>query len=275
MSFRCRLASAGALAACVALPACSVALDFDATSAKRAGTSESFCGKHLSPPALFCDDFDSAALSTKWPVVEQSNGSAKDDDGAAQSAPNSLLSVVQPLAPGEGARAIGAVTFPSLASAKVGLRISFALRVDDFDESNGASNVVFNFLYGPLDDYNEISLNLVSTESAVSLQIAENAQKVGEEPGEYAQHGPFTKKVARGEWMRVDIDLDIDEPVGPSNALRVSFDGKTELDTSLMLALKGGTPRLELGVGWVDSTNATQRWVVRYDDFVVEAVARR
>jgi len=275
MSSCSRSAVACALGAALVLSACSVALDFDATSAKGTQDDQSFCSEHLTPPTIFCDDFDGTALASKWPAVEQHNGSAKNDGGAARSSPNSLLSVAAPVDAGEGVRAVGSVSFPALAAAKVGIRVSFALRVEQFDPSSGAKSVVFDFLYGPLDDYNEIALNLVSTESAVSLQVDENAQTEGDETAQYAQHGPLMTKPARGEWMTVDIDIDINQPRGQENALRVSLNGKKELDTQLMLPFKGGTPRLELGVGWVDSSEPTQRWVVRYDDFLVEAVALR
>jgi hypothetical protein len=274
MSLRSRLAWAGAFGAAAALPACSLALDFDATSAQPSPNT-GFCRSHASPPAVFCDDFDATPLGTKWPAVEQQHGSVRNDGAAARSAPNSLLSSVEPVAAGERARAVGSVAFPALTSAKVGLRISFAMRVDQFDRASGAKNVVFGFLYGPLDDYNQIALNLVSTETAVSLQVAESSPKVGDEPGRSAQHGPFTTKPPLHDWTTIAIDFDINDPLGRGNALRVSLDGKLELDTQLTLPLKGDTPRLELGVGWVDTTEPTQTWVVRYDDFLVEAVTLR
>lgn len=258
-----------------ACTACTVALDFDATHAKPpAEPSRGFCSDHDSPPAVFCDDFDEMPLASKWPAVEQENGSAQNDDGAAISAPSSLLVVARPAVTGANVRALGAIGFPRLASTRVGLRISFAMRVEQFDPTNGANNAVFNFLYGPEDDYNEIVLNLVSTETAVSLQISENSQKEGEEDdGQYAQHGPFVTKPTLGQWMQVAIDIDINNTVGQGNTLRVSLDGRKELDTSLSLALKGETPRLELGVSWVDTVGPTQTWAVRYDDFLVEAVS--
>ncbi len=252
---------------------CSVALDFDATS-KDSASGAAFCTQHAAPPAIFCDDFDTEPLGTKWPSVEQTNGTAKDDPGAYVSAPNSLLSIANAVPAMGGVRAVGTLSFAQLTSAKIGLRVSFKMRVDQFDTTTGAKNIAFAFLYGPQNDFNQIVLNLVSTESAVSLQVAENAQAPNSPTSDYAQHGPFMTKPALKEWITVEIDLDVNSPVGTGNNLRVFLNGKTELDTQLQLPLKGGTPRLELGVGWVDSmTKPTRAWTVRYDDFLVETAA--
>ncbi len=270
---RRRAQATGLGAALLLLQGCSLALDFDATQAHSGPEASGFCRAHVAPPAVFCDDFDELALTTKWPTVEQENGSASNDGGAALSAPNSLLSIASPAAAGENVRALGGIAFPRLASSRVGLRVSFALRVEQFDSTRDANSVVFDFLYGPPDDYNELVLALVSTETAVSLQVVEISEQVGEDEGRYVQHGPFVTKPGLGRWMRVAIDVDINEVVGQGNAVRVTLDGHRELDTALELPLKGDTPRLELGVGWVDTAGPTQTWAVRYDDFLVEAVS--
>lgn len=260
------------LGASLTLQACSVALDFDATSAKPAAEASGFCRAHASPAAIFCDDFDEEPLGTRWQAVEQSNGSAQNDSRAALSPPSSLLCIAKPTTQGENVRAVGKVAFPALTSAKVGLRVSFALRIDKYDQTSGAKNTVFDFSYGPAGEPNEIALNLVSTESAVTLQIAETSQQVGEGGAEYAPHGSFSIVPRLGEWLNVAIAIDVNDPEGQGNALRVDIDGYEQLDTSLMLPLKGGTPRLELGLGWVDTSMPSQTWAVRYDDFLVEAV---
>jgi hypothetical protein len=272
MWFRRRTAQAALLAATTLLTSCSLALDFDKT-ASEPRTETGFCQKHVGPPAVFCDDFDVDAFGSKWPAVEQTNGTAKDDNMAFLSSPNSLLSLANAVPMGGGVRSVGSIGFPALKSTKVGLRISFSIRVDQFDATSGAKNIVFDFLYGPVNDFNQIVVNLVSTETAVSVQVAENAQKVGSPTSDYAPHGPFTTKPALGQWMKVAIDLDILNPVGLGNNLRVRLDDQVQLDTQLQVALKGDTPRIELGVGWVDSSKPTQAWAVRYDDFLVETIA--
>ena len=273
MWFRSRLAALGLLGL---VGGCSLALDFDATSSQPATVGAAFCAKHTQPPMVFCDDFDGDALGVKWPMVEEvGGGTARTDAAASVSAPNSLLSSVTALAAGTPrVRGVGVVPFTKLKDAAVGLRISFSMRVDAFDATNGAKNIAFDFLYGPTSDFNQIVLNLVSTGTAVSLQIAENAQKVGEVASQYQPYGPFTIKPTIGQWMKVEIDIDINQPKGlENNSLRLRLDGQSALDTKLSLALKGDTPRLELGVGWVDTATATQPWAVRYDDFLVEAIS--
>lgn len=274
MLSRPRLACASLLVVATVLPGCSLALDFDAASSEPLANEGGFCAQHSGPTVAFCDDFDTLALGTAWPSVEQTNGSAKNDPAAFTSTPNSLLSVANPVGVGGGVRSVGIVTFPTLASRAVGLRISFMMRIDQFDPTSGAKNIVFDFLYGPLGDFNQIVVNLVSTETAVSIQVAENAQKVGEMTSMYAPYGPFTAKPSIGQWVKVAIDVDIAEPevASAGNRMRVRLNDESLLDTQLQLALKGGTPRLELGVGWVDSSKPTQAWAVRYDDFLVETV---
>ncbi len=236
-------------------------------------STQSFCAQHAGPPAIFCDDFDGASLGQKWPSLEQTNGTASNDAQSAVSGSSSFLSFANAVPVGGSVRAVGTLSFPNLSSASVGLRFAFKMRVDQFDTTAGAKNIVFDFLYGPQGDFNQIVLNLVSTESAVSVQVAENAQKLGDTTSDYAQHGPFITKPTVGQWLKVGIALDVVNPVGKGNRLRVTLDDRTELDTELQLALKGETPRVELGVGWVDNSKATQPWAIRYDDFLVEAVS--
>jgi hypothetical protein len=183
------------------------------------------------------------------------------------------LSVANPVAAGGSVRAVSTLSFPAYQSQPVGLRVSFALRVDQFDSTSSAKNTVFAFLFGSQSDFNQIVMNLVSTETAVSVQVAENAQTLGSSTSDYAQYGPFVTKPAQDEWLQVAIDLDVVTPTGSGNNLRVRLNDQTELDTKLQLPLKGGTPRMELGVGWVDSTKPTQAWKIRYDNFLVETAA--
>jgi hypothetical protein len=159
---------------------CSLALDFDATSKEPVTRKPTFCAQHVTPPAIFCDDFDAEPLGTKWPKVEVVNGALSNDARAATSAPNSLLSIANPVGVTGRVRAISSVSFPDLTSTKVGLRISFNLRVDQFDNTVGAKTNVFDFIYGPVNDFNQVILVLVSTGSAFSVLLAENPQTVGQ-----------------------------------------------------------------------------------------------
>jgi hypothetical protein len=254
---------------------CTLALDFDATSKKPVKHEPTFCAAHSTPPAIFCDDFDAEPLGTKWPKVEVLNGEATNDGEAATSEPNSLLSVANPVGVTGRVRAVSGISFPNLNSTKVGLRISFNLRVDKFDPAIGAKTNVFDFIYGPVTDFNQVVVVLISTGDAVSMMLAENPQKVGDPNNLYHEYGPFTVKPALGQWTKVAVDLDIANPLGDGNTVRVALDEQSQLDTALLYPLKGETPRLELGVGWVDSEMmSTQTWQIRYDDFLVEAVAR-
>jgi len=261
---------------------CSLALDFDATSKDYAqsgggGGSNSgpFCAQHMAPPAVFCDDFDSTSLSAKWPGVPMSNGSATDDSAAFVSSPSSMLSVADAVPQGGQVRAVSTLSFPMYANSTkpFGLRTSFQMRVDQFDPTNGAKNIAFEYLFGSDSDFNQIVMNLVSSGTSVAIQVAENAQVMGSSTSNYQLYGPFTIKPMDGQWIKVEVDVDLLMPSGSGNNLRVRLNDESQLDTPLMFPLKGGTPRLELGIGWVDSgTKPTQVWKVRYDNFLVEAL---
>jgi hypothetical protein len=269
MWFRSRLAVLSLLGV---LGGCSLVLDFDATSSQPDTSGAAFCGKHTQAPTEFCDDFDGEALGMKWPLVEEMNGTARADATAFTSSPNSLLSTAAGVMPNSRVRGVGIITFSKLKDRSIGLRISFNMRVEQFDATPGAKNIAFDFLYGPNADFNQIVLNLVSTGSAVSVQVAENAQKVGDTTSQYQQYGPFTIKPTVGQWMKVEMDIDINQPVGLGNKLSVRLDGQNAVETQLAIPLKGDTPRMELGLGWVDATAATQPWAVRYDDFLVDSI---
>jgi hypothetical protein len=252
-----------------------LALDFDSLGTKPAKREPTFCAAHSTPPAIFCDDFDAEALGTKWPKVDVLNGAVTNDADAATSSPNSLLSVADPVGVTGRVRAASTISFPSVNSTKIGLRISFNLRVDQFDPAIGAKANIFDFIYGPVTDFNQVIVVLISTGDTFSVMLAENPQKVGDANNLYHEYGPFTFKPALRQWTKVALDLDITNPLGSGNTVRLSLDDELQLDTALLYPLKGETPRLELGVGWVDSEMmSTQTWAVRYDDFLVEAVAR-
>lgn len=274
MTLRRRFVGALSLLAALVSGGCSLALDFDSLGEKPI-KRQTYCEAHDTPPAIFCDDFDADAIGTKWPKVEVMNGEITNDKGPATSKPNALLSTAAPVGVTGRVRAVSGVSFPDVNSTKIGLRISFNIRVDQFDTAIGAKANVFDFIYGPVTDFNQVALVLVSTGDTFSVLLAENPQTVGEPNNKYHEYGPFTFKPTLGQWTNVALNLDITNPFGEGNTVRLALDDELQLDTALLYPLKGETPRLELGVGWVDSElMATNTWEVRYDDFLVEAVAR-
>jgi hypothetical protein len=267
-----RLAVAGISAAALALGACTLALDFDATSKQTGAPGGPFCVDHKVAPMKFCDDFDSTPISMAWPKVEETNGKVTQDAMAAVSAPNSMLSTVLPVGVMGNVRAVSTLSFPDLSNLDVKLHITFWMRIDQFDTTPGAKNTVFQFLYGPLGDFNQIVLNAVSNGDSVALQLVENGQGPTAGPSMYAQHGPFVTKPTAGKWMKIFMEIKIGQHIGTNNSVTLLFDDVSQFDQTLTVPLKGDTPRFELGVGWVDTTVATQAWAVRYDNFLIEQV---
>ena len=105
---------------------CSLALDFDSTIGQPA-SQPSFCASHVTPPAIFCDDFDAEPLGAQWPKVEALNGSTANDPGASTSSPNSLLSVADPVGTSGRVRAVSTVPFPDITSTKVVIILTLLL----------------------------------------------------------------------------------------------------------------------------------------------------
>jgi hypothetical protein len=196
-----RLAIAAICGAGLVLGACSLALDFDATQKLNGAPGGPFCVDHQVAPMKFCDDFDSKPISVAWPKVEELNGKVTQDAMAAVSAPNSMLSTSMAVPAMGQVRAVSTLSLLDLANLDTRLQITFWMRIDQFDTTAGAKNTVFQFLYGPLGDFNQIVLNAVSNGDSVALQLVENGQGPGGGASMYAQHGPFVTKPTAGKWM--------------------------------------------------------------------------
>jgi hypothetical protein len=252
--------------------ACSVALDFDAVSAQESGNT-GFCAKHPAPQAAFCDDFDGKPLGTVWSTLSQMNGTVAVDGKASTSTPSSMLSTISAVPAGGSVRAVSTTSFPLLNSKPLGFRVSFDMQVEQFDKNPSAMITAFAFLYGPLNNYNEIVLNLSSTGTDVKIQVVENA-----EAGGFDKHGPYPLSAPIGGWINVRLELDIrtpngTPPAGATNTLRVYLNQAEQEDGPLQVPLNGDVPRMELGIGYEDTSLARDAWSVRYDNFLVETAA--
>jgi hypothetical protein len=249
-----------------------LALDFDAVSAQDSN-NPAFCANHPAPQATFCDDFDGKPLGTLWGTLSQMNGTVVVDSIVASSAPNSLLSTIGAVPMGGSVRAVASTSFPMLNGKSLGFRVSFDMLVEAFDKNPSAMVTAFAFLYGPLNNYNQIVINLSSTGTDVKIQVIENA-----EAGGYDKHGPYPVSAPVGGWINVRLELDLRTPsgmppAGAENALRVYLAGVEQEDARLQVPLNGDVPRMELGLGYEDTSVARDGWSVRFDNFLVETAA--
>ncbi len=244
---------------------CTQTLDWDALTEDERTISEGGCQDY--PNVTFCDDFDGESIGNLWVSgTAQNNGSVGPDGARVVSGEAALLSQSFALqASGGQARAVAITSFPQFDSQRMKVSISFDLFVEAYDPNAGANLMAFQFLYGPLDDTTQLVLGLGSNGTTVTWQLTEN----GLASGGYQLHGPFNTPSLTSDWVHFDIELNVLEPVGSSNTFTIKTNGETVINSRpLALALTGGSPRIELGIGWVDTSRTTQPWSVRYDNFV-------
>lgn len=270
------------LVAALALPACTQTLDFDGVSTKQASVEE---GDSSSPEAFscamqskaptFCDDFDDRAPSKVWSRVllspSDGDGSIRANDDEALSEPNSLLATVQGSFDDDVHYAASALqrTFTAFEGQPIRVRVEFDLRVESFDPFTNAHVIAFQFLFGdPEGDYNALVLNLESRKTRIAAQFTETVgPKFDQRAGDY-ENTPDVD-----DWVHVEFELDAQNPEGRDNGgknhVTMHVDDVKLFDNDLSFDLRGGPPRMELGIPWVDYNIATRPWRIRYDNVLV------
>ena len=270
---------------------CTPTLDFDSVSRggpKDGGTTQSdgasagdapisdggaaFSCATLSPAPTFCDDFDGKSIADLWdPKVEESAVVATDTVSFL-SPPNALLSKTEAVTATGQARAVLPKAFTLFDGKPIQLIVNFDMRIEAFDNT-GKVMIAFAVLFGPDSSFNQIVLNLKANGDAVVAQVVENAQGPGEDANGYELHGPFAKRPKVNDWSHVRMELDVTNPTGVGNLISFDLDGVPQLSAAkLTIPLKGATPRIELGVGYVEPP--AQSWAIRYDNFTADISAR-
>ena len=256
------------------LCACTQTLDFESVSGESRESPEAFSCAMQSPEPTFCDDFDGDRLTKKWSSVNVSPTEgkgvveARDDD--ARSAPSSLVASVPGSFGSDVDYAASALsrTFAAFEGIPIRVHVSFDMRIEAFDSAANAHVIAFQFLFGGADDYNQLVLNLESRKRAVAAQFTET---VG--PAFAQRSGDYENTPEVGEWAHVEFELDarnpLGKPNGAKNRLTLRVDGVELFDDDLSFDLRGGTPRMELGIPWVDSKIAEEPWRIRYDNVLV------
>jgi hypothetical protein len=224
------------------------------------------------PAPVFCDDFDGAPLSDKWNDVEVKNAKLPVvDRTTAKSAPESLVSEVNAITATDQVRSVEKTSFAMWTGVPAQLVVAFDVFVDVIDPKAGARIIAFGLLYGDVNKFHEFVLNLNSTGAKASGIFTEYS---------YPDNASFEHAVfspTRAEWINVRIEIDVQHPDGTGNAVRIyvtdaqgqetQVNSPTDVLRSPMLA---ALPRVELGIGWMDTTKGTSPWVVRYDNFSVD-----
>jgi hypothetical protein len=260
------------------LCACTQTLDFDAVTGKRSSPSsdspEGFSCAMQSPEPTFCDDFDGDRPAKKWSsvIVSPSDGKGvvESRDDEALSEPRSLVASVPGSFGSDVDYAASALsrTFAAFEGIPIRVRVSFDMRIEAFDATANAHVIAFQFLFGSADDYNQLVLNLESRKRSVAAQFTET---VG--PAFAQRGGDYENTPELGEWAHVELELDAKNPLGKANGaknrLTLLVDDVKLFDDDLSFDLRGGTPRMELGIPWVDSKLAQESWRIRYDNVLV------
>ena len=262
------------------LPACTQTLDFDAVSKGSNGSSSydptKFSCAALSPPATFCDSFDSKAPADTWSAVliapPTGGGSVAGDSTSALTLPNSLLATVPAITTPGYTASIVQQTFGTFEGQAMDVHVAFDMKVELIDSRPSARILAFQFLFGlGTATYNQLVLNLASTGTNLTSVFTQNlgGATQGSVAGDIA-HAPELNK-----WAHVTFDLAVFNPNGSANVAgqgnnaKVTIDGVTLFNAGLSFPLMLNQPRLELGIPGVDTSSGvgSQRWSVRFDNF--------
>lgn len=231
-------------------------------------TTGRFSCSSLDPAPTFCDDFDSETSTDTWnrlEVLPSGSGSVVVDSDAALSRPNSLLASVTGADRGVYLRAAALKTFATYENTPIHVRISFDMMVEQIDPRMNARVIAFQFLFGDLQGYNQLVLNLESTGTEVNSQFSE---ALGPDPGTRVGD---TKSVPNlNEWSHVEFELQVFNPQGSGNNATLSIDSVELFKQALSYDLRAGVPRMELGIPWVDTNQAAEAWQIRYDNVRVD-----
>jgi hypothetical protein len=255
---------------------CTQTLDFDATSSE-AGSKPAFsCADHVGPSIAFCDDFEGKPAPELWGRLTTSTGtpgSIATDELDSLSPTHSLLVSYQGMPASAAYTAIFAYKdFPDYASTNISIAIGFDMKVEVVDTTANSRVSAFQFLFGQADPLSQLVLNLESKSTEVSAEFTENASNSATTT-DPADRGTINTGLRDGptlnQWAHVRFELDVNQPTGITNSAKLYIDEEKLFDGALQKRLYGLTPRMELGLPYVDVAHATSPWRIRYDNMLV------
>lgn len=255
---------------------CTQTLDFDATSSGGTGKSVFSCTRD-GVGAAFCDDFEGRSLQESWTKLEftpNSPGTITTDALDSLSPSHSMLvSYVGRPASTDFTQLVARKEFPDYASANISVVVTFDMKVEVVDTTSNARVSAFQFLFGNLESYNQLVLNLESRTTEVSSEFTENFGKP--KTNEYGTTPGGIRDVPNlGQWAHVRFELEVNQATGTSNTAKLFIDDLKLFDGALAYALFGLTPRFELGIPYVNVEKATSPWTIRFDN-VLATITRK
>jgi hypothetical protein len=226
-------------------------------------------------PPTFCDDFDDedGGPFATWNQPILSMGSVTPDSVLFFSRPNSLLAQTSALLTGAYAEADLPKVYGDDVGKGLSITMTFAMNVQSWDNSTSGQIIAAEVFFKSTSvQFNQISLNLLSIGAAgVTAEISNYRTEADGGTGpDDDQTIPFSTNPVTKNWTNVEIDLSLPSYQGSSsNTVTVKLDGQTVVTTQpLTVALQGGVPSVNLGIGAVDSTPSTP-WAINYDNFTV------
>jgi hypothetical protein len=220
------------------------------------------------PAPTFCDDFDIGMLSDKWTDFEKLNGDFEVNRLVYNTPPYSFQSKVDDIttlpAAQQLVRSVVKTSFPMFTGTKAKLAMAFDVYIDTVDPKQGARITAFSLLYGDTKAFYQLTLNLASAGATASFIVTEYTY-----PNNFStEHG--VSAIPRAKWTNVRVELTINDPGGMGNDIAVYLaDVRQNSPTDQLKApLIADTPRMELGIGYMNAMQGTGAWILRYDNFV-------
>lgn len=248
-----------------------------ATDGASVSPDPAFACIRQTPTPTFCDDFDAAELRDLWDTVTiahgvpTSSGSLDHNAIDAISAPNSLLAALSSEAQDTDLQNFVTKDFGALSQAPAHFDVEFDLKVEMFDRRPERMLTAFQLAFGILtaQSYGQRSLVIVSDGSHVNLRVAELSLSTDEsEPVTTLTNAyPESYLLEQNTWVHVRFESDVTRNVG--DRVQLTAAGTRVLDHQMAFAPHALDTRMQLGQTWVDSTDGTQEWRIRFDNVLV------
>lgn len=229
------------------------------TPAPDAGDAGSFCQNQVPTPTL-CDSFDDDAVGAPWTLEKRGTGLIGLDDAFTVTPPHALFARC-PSCVADRDWAYGSATIPGMPIR--GIALGFDLRI----EAREAGQIAGVASVQTLGDKGKAMLRLLLIENGGA--VAEESFFPGNGPDGQYHALPLAKAPATGQWMRVEMRVDLGAPARAT----VKLDGEAVLEgVALQFPFSNDATRSvgTTGFTYVDVgvLYATGSWALRVDNLV-------
>jgi hypothetical protein len=239
-----------------------------------------FLGKRCDetdPVPLLCDDFDSSPLEDKWsPSQAYARETVVIDTKDYVSADKSLLFSVAPgtYQPDYFTFAIASHEIRPDPYRDVPVRVHLAadFKVEAFDARPGRTADVFAWRSSTLGfGKSSFVLQLESRGERVGARFVERESPESELPESITEHALNTE-LELGKWSRVSFDLTRLAEEDDGNFAKVTVNDVVMFEGRLSYPYHWYVPAMICGLHYVNTSEPTQAWRVRFDNVVLDVV---